>query len=253
MNKNNRMISVAALADIHCSEDSVNMFKPVFQKIANEADLLLIAGDLTRYGKIEEARTLLDELSVIKSKIPVIGVLGNHDYHSSKQKELTEVFRHNGVNILNGQTVTLCVKGMTVGIAGTKGFGGGFGVRALPEFGEDILKLFYKVTMEEVGNLENGLKNLEADIKIVLLHYSPITDTLLGEPHEIYAFMGSSGLAAAIDKYGANIVLHGHAHFGTEEGKTPGGVPVRNVSTPMLGRPYAVYGIETNGEVVTVK
>lgn len=234
-------VLVAALADVHCAEDADNLFKPLFQRIENSADIFLIPGDLTRYGRVEEAETLIGELSVMSK--PVFAVLGNHDYHQNVEYDIIELFSDHGIIILDGHAAETEVRGITVGIAGTKGFGGGFGIRALPEFGEDILKNFYRLTIEESQKLEQGLSELHTDIKIAMLHYAPVAETLLGEPHEIYAFMGSSVLSEAADKYKADIVVHGHAHFGSEEGVTPEGIPVRNVSMPMLGRDFALYGL----------
>lgn len=234
-------VLVAALADVHCAEDAGNLFKPLFQRIENVADIFLLPGDLTRYGRIEEAETLIGELSVMTK--PVIAVLGNHDYHQNVERDMIEMFSDHGIIILDGHAAEIEVRGTTVGVAGTKGFGGGFGIRALPEFGEDILKHFYRLTMEESNKLEQGLSELHSDIKIAMLHYAPVAETLLGEPHEIYPFMGSSVLSEACDKFRADLAVHGHAHFGSEEGMTPEGISVRNVSLPMLGRDFALYGL----------
>lgn len=245
------MIKIAAVADLHCTRDSHNVFKPIFQLIGQEADILLLPGDLTRYGKVSEAKTMVDELSVLK--IPVFAVLGNHDHHSNEEKKLIDVFKDACVVMLEGEVAEIEVGEQKVAIIGTKGFGGGFGIRALPDFGEEILKLFYRTTVAEAKSIEEGLSKTDADIIIVMLHYSPVAETLLGEPHEIYPFLGSSVLGDATDKFGADLIIHGHAHFGSEEGITPAGIPVRNVSQPMLGRPYAIYSLEKGKKIVTLK
>lgn len=234
-------VLIAALADIHCAEDAENLYKPLFQRIDSVADILLMPGDLTRYGRIEEAETLIGELSIMSK--PVFAVLGNHDFHQTLHSEMAEILSGQGINVLDGHAAEIQIRDVSVGIAGTKGFGGGFGIRALPEFGEDILKNFYRLTIEEAQKLENGLSALNTDVKIAMLHYAPVAETLLGEPHEIYAFMGSSVFSESVDKYKVDIALHGHAHFGSEEGVTPEGIPVRNVSAPMLGRDFALYGL----------
>jgi Icc-related predicted phosphoesterase len=245
------LVKIAAVADLHCTEDSRNVFKPIFSVISQEADILLLPGDLTRYGRPSEARTLIDELSVLN--IPAFAVLGNHDHHSSEERQLIEIFNESCVVMLDGEIAEIKIRYQSVGIVGAKGFGGGFGIRALPEFGEEILKLFYRTTADEAKKIEEGLTKTNADIKIVMLHYSPIPETLLGEPSEIYAFLGSSFLGDAVDKHGADVIIHGHAHFGSEEGITPSGIPVRNVSLPMLGRPYALFEVDCGRKVVTLK
>jgi len=188
---------------------------------------------------------LADELCDVD--VPIVAVLGNHDYHCDQADEVTAVLEGIGVHVLEGTSVVLPVKGMTIGIAGTKGFGGGFAGACGSEFGEPEMKAFIGHTRQVAGRLSDALDNLEADVRIVLLHYSPVEDTLEGERLEIYPFLGSYLLAEAIDRVGADLVLHGHAHAGAKKGLTPGGVPVRNVAQPVIGHAYALYCLHPDG------
>lgn len=233
------MVRIAAVGDVHAQAGAVPMLRSGFANIANKADILAIAGDLTAHGKTEEAEVLVNILQDVK--IPIVLVLGNHDYHLGEQNKIKEVLENAGATVLDGETAVYDISGYKVGFIGTKGFGGGFGIRALPDFGEKIFRDMYREGVREANKIRSGLEVLETDFRIVLLHYAPIKDTLFGEPPEVYAFLGASIMAEPIDKLGADLVLHGHAHYGTEKGMTPGGVPVRNVAIPTMGRPYAVY------------
>ncbi|GFG86129.1 metallophosphoesterase family protein [Mycolicibacter algericus] len=236
------MIRVAAVGDIHLGEDSRGTMR--WHHIDDRADMLLVAGDLTRHGTAAEGRVVADELS--GCPVPVVCVLGNHDYHRNQQDEITDALRDAGIVVLEGETHTVDVAGRRVGIAGVKGFGGGFAGRCATAFGEPEMKAFVAATTTAAARLREGLGALHADYRIALLHYSPVADTLLGEPPEIYPFLGSCLLAEAIDDAGADLAVHGHAHSGIEAGRTAGGVPVRNVAQPLIRAPYTVInGIPT--------
>jgi Icc-related predicted phosphoesterase len=233
------VIRVAAVGDLHVGIDSAGRLAPRLAGLADHADLFLLAGDLTQRGRPEEAKVLAEELGGVQ--VPTVAVLGNHDYHADEQDEVTEILERAGVRVLEGEAVVLEVGGRRVGIAGSKGFGGGFAGASASEFGEPEMKAFVGHTRTLAGRLERALAGLRADRRIVLLHYSPVAETLSGEPREIFAFLGSYLLAEAVDRVGADLVLHGHAHRGSRDGSTPGGVPVRNVAAPVIGRAYEVF------------
>src|SRR5205809_470401 len=228
------VVRVAALADLHCTKASQGAFQPLFARIAEAADILLLAGDLTDYGLPEEAQVLAKELTALK--VPVAAVLGNHDMESGKGDEVRKIVADAGVTVLDGDACEL--KG--VGIAGVKGFGGGFGQRALGPWGETIIKQFVREAVDEALKLEAAFARLRrTDSLVALLHYSPVAQTVEGEPPEIYPFLGSSRLEEPIGRYPVSFVLHGHAHRGRPQGATKGGVPVYNVSMPLLTRTFA--------------
>jgi Icc-related predicted phosphoesterase len=233
------VIRVAAVGDVHVGTDSAGRLAPRLAGLADHADVLLLAGDLTHRGRAEEAKVLAEELRVVR--VPTIAVLGNHDYHSDEQDAVTEVLEQAGIRVLEGAAVVLEVGGRRVGIAGSKGFGGGFAGASATDFGEPEMRAFVGHTKALAGRLERALAGLHTDRRIVLLHYSPVAETLAGEPREIHAFLGSYLLAEAVDRAGADLVLHGHAHRGSRDGTTPGGVPVRNVAAPVIGRAYEVF------------
>jgi Icc-related predicted phosphoesterase len=233
------MVRIAAVGDVHAQAGNAEMLKAGFAGISDKADVLAVAGDLTAHGSVDEAYNLLQALDAVT--IPVVLVLGNHDYHRNEQQEIRRVLEEGGRLVLDGETVIVEIGGTSIGFVGTKGFGGGFGMRALPDFGEDIFKMMYHEGLREAERIRKGLETVSADFRIVLLHYSPVKDTLFGEPPEVYAFLGASIMAEPIDKLGADLVLHGHAHYGSEKGMTAGGVPVRNVAMPIMGRPYSIY------------
>jgi Icc-related predicted phosphoesterase len=228
-----RMVRVAAIGDLHCTKSSQGAFQPMLAPIAEAADVLLIAGDLTDYGLPEEAHVLVKELAVVH--IPIVAVLGNHDIESGQDAEICRILAAAGVKVLNGDACE--VHG--VGIAGVKGFGGGFGKHALGPWGETIIKQFVREAVDEALKLEAALARLRTKHLIALLHYSPISQTVEGEPLEIYPFLGSSRLEEPIGRYPVSLVVHGHAHRGQPEGMTKTGVPVYNVSLPLLTRSFA--------------
>jgi Icc-related predicted phosphoesterase len=231
-----RSVRVAAVGDVHIGLEGAGMFRPLLTRLPDEADVLLLAGDLTRHGDPAEAEVLAGEIDGIG--VPVVSVLGNHDHHSGCPEKVASVLEDVGVRILEGDAVILDVDGVTLGVAGTKGFGGGFTGACGSEFGEEEMKAFMRHSRHLAESLEAALAGLDTDLRVALLHYSPVDGTLEGEPLEIYPFLGSSLLAEAIDRAGADFAFHGHAHAGTETGTTPGGVPVVNVAYPVIRRPY---------------
>ncbi|SEG79083.1 Predicted phosphoesterase [Thermomonospora echinospora] len=239
------MIRVAAVGDIHLGPDVAGQYRERLTGLADHADVLLVAGDLTRHGTLEEGRIVADELR--DAPVPVIAVLGNHDYHSEAENEITEMLGEAGVTVLHSGGTMIDCGGVRLGVAGCKGFGGGFAGSSGDEFGEREMKAFIRHTRELSDGLYESLAALDdqgADLKVALTHYSPVKDTLTGEPLEIYPFLGSYLLAEAIDRAGADLAVHGHAHMGSEKGVTPNGVRVRNVALPVIKQAYAVYGLE---------
>src|SRR3954471_11173074 len=227
------VVRVGALADLHCTKSSQGAFQPLFARIGEAAHILLLAGDLTDYGLAEEARVLAKELTALR--IPVAAVLGNHDVESGKADEVRQILVDAGLVILDGDGCEL----HGIGIAGVKGFGGGFGQRALGPWGETIIKQFVREAVDEALKLETALARLRTKHLVALLHYSPVQQTVEGEPLEIYPFLGSSRLEEPLGRYPVSLVLHGHAHRGQIEGTTQAGVPVYNVSMPLLTRTFA--------------
>ena len=236
------MIRLAAVGDIHVGIDSVGTCRPHYDRLADVADALLLAGDLTRCGTPEEAEVLADEVRGLP--VPVVAVLGNHDHHAERVPELTATLEDAGVVVLDDEVATFEVAGRTVGVAGSKGFGGGFASGCATAFGEPEMKAFVHHTERIAARLEDNLQSLDTDVRIALLHYAPIEATLHGERPEIWAFLGSYLLGEAIDRAGADLALHGHAHAGSDRGETPAGVPVRNVAQPLIGRAYQVFCLD---------
>jgi Icc-related predicted phosphoesterase len=227
------------VADLHVAEDSAAAWRRALAPVAAEADVLLLAGDLTRTGTLEEAKAAAFALEAVG--VPVLAVLGNHDHHAGRVAGLCGVLEASGVRVLEGTTAVVRTGGASVGVAGSKGFGGGFENACGSEFGEPEMKAFVGHTRALADRLRDALRALEADVRIALLHYAPIAGTLRGERREIYPFLGSHLLARAVDEAGADLVLHGHAHAGREKGATPGGVPVRNVAQPVIRSAYRVF------------
>jgi Icc-related predicted phosphoesterase len=232
-------VRVAAVGDIHVGTDTAGRVALSLHGLGGRADMLLIAGDLTRIGSDEEVDCLVEELSVVD--VPIAAVLGNHDHHSGQPERVTARLLEGGIAVLEGQTTVIDTTGGTVGVAGVKGFGGGFPGANASEFGELEMKRFVRHTADAAQRLERCLEQLETDFRIALLHYSPVAETLVGEPSGLYPFLGSYLLAEAIDRAGADLILHGHAHRGSDRGVTPGGIRVRNVAQPVLGAPYCVF------------
>jgi Icc-related predicted phosphoesterase len=233
------VIRVAAAGDLHFDSDSAGTFRPAIEALAGRADVLVLAGDLTKLGRAEEAAVLAAELR--DSPVPVVAVLGNHDYHSDRQDEVRRALEGVGVTVLEGEASVVEVDGRRLGVAGAKGFGGGFAGACATDFGEPEMKGFIRETKAAADRLGRALASLSTDVRVALMHYSPVKETLHGEPPEIYAFLGSYLLAEAVDHEGADLVLHGHAHRGVEHGVTPGGIPVRNVAQAVINRPYRVF------------
>jgi Icc-related predicted phosphoesterase len=242
------VIRIAAVGDLHYGAGSQEILRPSLEHLRERADLLLLAGDLTRCGGPEEAAILADELRDLS--IPAVAVLGNHDYHSDRVDEVRRVLEGARVRVLEGEATTLDIDGTRIGIAGTKGFGGGFRGAHGSDFGEPEMKAFMGHTKMLSDRLERALTDLEADLRIALLHYSPIEATLEGERLEIYPFLGSYLLAEAVDNAGADLVLHGHAHHGAEKGRTPAGIPVRNVAQPVIRHAYNIYTLDAHRQVL---
>jgi Icc-related predicted phosphoesterase len=226
-------VRIAAIGDLHCTRTSQGAFQPLLAKVAESAELLLLAGDLTDYGLPDEARVLARELTSLR--IPVAAVLGNHDFESCKEHEVRQILADAGVVVLDGDATEM----HGIGIAGIKGFGGGFGQRALGPWGEGIIKQFVREAVDEALKLEAALARLRTTHMVALLHYSPVQATVEGEPFEIYPFLGSSRLEEPINRYPVSLVLHGHAHRGQLEGRTKSGVSVCNVAMPLLSRTFA--------------
>ncbi|MDX2597599.1 metallophosphoesterase [Streptomyces sp. WI03-4A] len=237
------MIRVAAVGDIHMAPESEGTLRPAFETLPGCADVLLLAGDLTRHGTPEEARVVAREIKDLP--VPVVAVLGNHDHHDERPDEVTGILQEAGARVLEGQSaVVTTAGGARIGVAGTKGFGGGFVGRCAGEFGEPLMKEFVRYSRRCADGLLAALKELDEQdcgVRIALTHFSPVPDTLAGEPPEIYPFLGSYLLAEAIDTAGADLAVHGHAHAGTEHGMTSGGVRVRNVAQPVIGQAFHVY------------
>lgn len=221
---------IAAVGDLHCTKASQGKLSPMLAQVAPRADVLLLAGDLTDYGQPDEAHVLARELSTVR--MPTVAVLGNHDFESGQQDEVKRILEEAGVHVLDGDAHE--VDG--VGFAGVKGFAGGFGERALGPWGEDTIKRFVQEAVDEALKLEAALARLRTPLRIVLTHYAPVEDTVRGEPPTIFPFLGCSRIEEPIDRYHAHAVFHGHAHYGSPEGRTKGGVPVYNVALPLLRR-----------------
>jgi Icc-related predicted phosphoesterase len=239
------VIRIAAAGDLHVGPDSAGAVGEQLGAVAEKADVLVIAGDLTKSGLTEEAAALGSQLRDLA--VRVVAVLGNHDHHSDRPNEIADLLRDAGVIVLEGEGVRVDTASGSVGVAGVKGFGGGFAGASGAEFGEPEMKAFIRHTKERAEALEAALTDLDTDVRIALMHYAPIRETLQGEPPEIFPFLGSYLLAEAVDRAGADLVVHGHAHRGTEHGVTPGGVHVRNVAQTVIRQAYAVYAFERPG------
>jgi Icc-related predicted phosphoesterase len=227
-----KVVRVGALADLHCTRSSQGLLGPLLARAAAVADVLLLGGDLTDSGLPEEARVLTGELKALK--VPLIGVLGNHDFEAGKQDEVRAVLADAGVTLLDGEACEV----LGIGFAGVKGFAGGFGRGALGPWGEQAVKAFVHEAVQEALKLEAALARLRTAHRIALLHYAPVRATVEGEPPEIFPYLGSSRLSEPLNRYAVRAVFHGHAHRGTPEGQTGEGVPVYNVALPLLQRAF---------------
>lgn len=238
-----RRVRIAAVGDFHCGEEDAGRYRELFARANDDADVLLLAGDLTRRGTPAEMKVVTGELADVK--IPTLAVLGNHDHESGQVETVLGILRERGVHILDGEPFEL---NEHVGFAGVKGFMGGFGRYTLTAFGEHQTKEFVGATLDEVQRLEFALRRLSTPVRVVMTHYAPIMETVMGEPEQIFPFLGNDRLVEPIDRFGAAVVFHGHAHHGTFRGHTPGGVPVFNVSHVLLqkekaGDMYFLYDI----------
>ncbi|HEV2845291.1 MAG TPA: metallophosphoesterase [Thermoanaerobaculia bacterium] len=233
MSDRDGIVRIAAVGDLHHTRSTEPSARDVLAAAGREADVLVLCGDLTDHGTVEEAQDLAREIHSAVT-IPVVAVLGNHDFSGGKQDEVKRVLCESGIRVLDGEAVE--IKG--VGFAGVKGFCGGFGKRALGPWGEDIIKHFVREAVDEALKLESALARLRGRPTIAVLHYSPIQETVEGEPVEIFAFLGSSRLEEPLSRYPVQAVFHGHAHRGQPEGKTAQGIPVFNVSIQLLRQSY---------------
>jgi Icc-related predicted phosphoesterase len=245
-----RVIRIAAAGDIHASEATRARIADAFAHVEGEADVVLLAGDLTTTGEPEQAAVLADAARGLS--IPVCAVLGNHDWHARKGAEVGAVLADAGVVMLDRKSAVFDVGGCDVGVVGAKGFVGGFPGSALPDFGEPLLRQAYAETTVEVEAIARGLQEVaHCPIRIVLLHYAPTAETLRGEPEGIWTFLGSERLATPIAEYRPDIVLHGHAHAGAFEGSI-GGVPVYNVAVHVTGKDFWIFELEEQRAEVEV-
>jgi Icc-related predicted phosphoesterase len=239
------VIRIAAVGDVHVDADVLGRYRPALERLPEQADVLLLAGDLTRHGTADEARCVAQEFGGLG--VPVIAVLGNHDHHSDEAPEVVKVLTDAGITVLEGEGTVVECAGRRLGVAGAKGFGGGFAGRCASAFGEPEMKAFVQTTIDVAERLGAALRELDCDVRVALTHYSPVPDTLVGEPLEIYPFLGSYLLGQAIDSAPTALAVHGHAHAGTERGRTPGGVRVRNVAHPVIKQAYNVYHLMRDG------
>ena len=243
------MIRIAAAADVHASDASRERIERAFAELEGEADVVLLAGDLTTSGEPEQAEVLAAACRLVD--VPIFAVLGNHDHQGGRTAELEEVLGAAGVRVLERECASCEVEGLELGVVGTKGFVGGFPGSALPDFGEPLLRRVYAETSAEADAI------VHCDLRIVLLHYSPVVDTLEGEPPGIHTYLGCERLATPIAENGADLVLHGHAHAGAFEGSI-GAIPVYNVAVHVTGRNFWIFeldaaGVRRGGEVVEVR
>jgi Icc-related predicted phosphoesterase len=233
MARDKAFVRVAAVGDLHCTKTSQGTLQPLFSHINEQADVLLLCGDLTDYGLEEEAHILAREITTAL-KIPVIAVFGNHDYESGKAAEVQHILSDVGVCVLDGEGCEV----YGIGFAGVKGFAGGFGEQALAPWGEDSIKAFVREAIDEALKLERAIARLRTPQRVVLLHYAPVRATVEGERPEVFPFLGSSRLEEPLNRYPVTVIFHGHAHHGHPEGRTQRDVPVYNVALPLLQRVF---------------
>ncbi len=232
-------VRIAAAGDLHCREALRDEVAGAFARLPEQADVLMLAGDLTTHGEPEQAQVLADAARGLD--LPMFAVLGNHDWHCARADEVAGVLADAGITVLERDHATCTVAGVEIGVVGLKGFVGGFPGSHLPDFGEPLLRRVYAETTADVEALDAGLKAIaNCPVRVVLLHYAPIEDTLAGEPREIWTLLGSDRLAAPIAQHEPDLVLHGHAHSGTFEGAI-GDTPVYNVSVPVMRRDFWVF------------
>jgi len=235
----NATLRIAAAGDVHAAEELRDRLTRVFADVAEETDLILLAGDLTTHGLPEQAQVLADACSGLP--VPVVVVLGNHDHHSGCATDVAQALTDGGIVVLDRSHVILEIGDLDIGIVGTKGFVGGFAGAEIPDFGEPTLRAIYHETTQEVEALEVGLEAVAGcHRRVVLLHYAPITETIVGEPESIWAFLGSGRLAGPIGMHRPDLVVHGHAHHGAARGSI-GNVPVHNVAVHVTGQDFAAF------------
>jgi len=238
-----RCLRIAAAGDLHCSEQHREQIQEAFAGLQGMADVVLLAGDLTTHGEPEQGAVLAEACAVLDG-IPVFAVLGNHDWHADRAGELVGVLQEGGIRVLDRGWAVCEAAGLELGIVGVKGFVGGFPGSHLPDFGEPLLRGIYRETSLEIEALDRGLREIAlCPTRIVLLHYAPTCETIVGEPHGIWAFLGTDRLAAPIAEHEPDLVLHGHAHAGTFQGAV-GAVPVYNVSVPVIGRDFWLFELD---------
>src|SRR5438270_1837307 len=230
---------IAATADLHFAPANQVVLRDQLSRARDEADVLVLAGDLTNYGQPAEMEPLLNAL--VRLRVPTVAVLGNHDYESGREAELMRMMTAEGIKVLDGSAY----ERDGVGFAGTKGFVGGFGRGVLTAFGEPEVKAFVRASIDEALKLERALAQLRTPKRVIVLHYSPIAGTVQGEAPEIFPYLGTSRLAEVVDRHGADLVVHGHAHHGTPDGRTTAGIPVHNVAITLLQaqQPSCVYRV----------
>lgn len=223
-----RTVRIAAIGDLHFDERARGSLAEVVDQVNREADVLALVGDLTTHGRPGQLEAFLEEVRSVD--VPSVAVLGNHDHEADQGDRIVDMLSEAGIVVLDGQAVEID----GVGFTGVKGFAGGFGTGMLGPFGERLMKDFVQYAVDESLKLERGLRELNTEHRVILLHYSPIPETLMGEPEQIYPFLGSSRLLAPIETLGADVIFHGHAHHGSYRGETPAGIPVYNVSKNVL-------------------
>ena len=233
---------IAATADLHFTPQNYDRIREQMNRVRDDADIMVLAGDLTNYGRPNEMESLLNAL--VRLRIPIVAVLGNHDYESGQQDELMRMMTAEGIKVLDGTGY----ERDGVGFAGTKGFLGGFGRGILTAFGETEVKAFVQAAIDEALKLERALSQLRTEKRVIVIHYAPIGDTVKGEPAEIFPYLGNSRLSEVADRHGANLILHGHAHHGSPDGRTTAGIPVHNVALHILQQqnppvPYRVFDV----------
>jgi Icc-related predicted phosphoesterase len=246
-----QQINIAAVGDLHCTKGSGGRLQPYFAQLAGHVDVLILCGDLTDLGTHEEAKVLATELAPAAG-IPKLAVLGNHDYETGQQDEVRRILTEVGVTVLDGEAIEIA----GIGFAGAKGFAGGFGRSMLSPWGEPAIKAFVDEGVREAMKLELALAKLRTPTKVAITHYAPVADTIRGEPVEIAPWLGCSRLEESINRYGATVVFHGHAHKGSPQGRTREGIPVYNVAAPLLRRvlsetlPIRIVTLDLQGHIL---
>ncbi|GAB3866909.1 metallophosphoesterase [Nocardioides maradonensis] len=238
-------IRIAAVGDVHLGEDLRGRYRPAVQELEGKADVLLVAGDLTQHGTVDEAAVVAEELG--GAPVPVVVVLGNHDYHSGVEGSITWLLEDAGIRVLEASATVVDTPAGTLGIAGAKGFCLGFSGRCASDFGEPEMRAFTRHGISAADGLRQAFDGLDADVRVALTHFAPVDDTLHGEPVEIWPFLGNYLLGEVVDDAAADLAIHGHAHAGAEKGLTADGRPVRNVAQPVIRAAYRIYEVFPGG------